>query len=97
MYPSKRQRKRQCGGYLLHTMEMAIRETMKTTPAAAEPAIKGSCSLSSDLKSSRSHKKKNTQTAAEKAPSKTRLHLWKDVMVEGGGCFDAGKLKDQEY
>ena len=39
-------------GYLLHTMEIAIRETIKTTPAAADPAIKGSCSLSSDLKSS---------------------------------------------
>lgn len=31
---------------------MATRETMKTTPAAADPAIRGSCSLSSDLKSS---------------------------------------------
>lgn len=37
------------GTHLLHTMEMATRETMKTTPAAAEPAIRGSCSLSSDL------------------------------------------------
>lgn len=38
--------------YLLHTMEIATRETIKTTPAAADPAIRGSCSLSSDLKSS---------------------------------------------
>lgn len=43
-------------GYLLQTMEIAIRETMKTTPAAADPAIRGSCSLSSDLKSSGLHK-----------------------------------------
>lgn len=33
-------------------MEIATRETIKTTPAAADPAIRGSCSLSSDLKSS---------------------------------------------
>lgn len=39
-------------GYLLHMMEIATRETIKTTPAAADPAIRGSCSLSSDLKSS---------------------------------------------
>lgn len=44
--------------YLLHTMEMAMRETIKTTPAAADPAIRGSCSLSSDLKSSGLHKEK---------------------------------------
>lgn len=37
------------GTHLLQTMEMATSETMKTTPAAADPAIKGSCSLSSDL------------------------------------------------
>lgn len=35
--------------YLLQTMEMATSDTTNTTPAAAEPAIKGSCSLSSDL------------------------------------------------
>lgn len=35
--------------YLLHTMEMATNDTTNTTPAAAEPAIRGSCSLSSDL------------------------------------------------
>lgn len=88
-----RDRKRQCEGYLLHTIEMAIRETMKTTPAAAEPAIKGSCSLSSDLKSSRLHKMKNRQAAAEKVPSKTYLHLVKDVLMERGGCNEAGELK----
>lgn len=43
-------------GYLLHTIEMATNETMKTTPAAADPAIRGSCSLSSDLKSSKMKK-----------------------------------------
>lgn len=37
-------------------IEMATRETMKTTPAAADPAIRGSCSLSSDLKSSAGEK-----------------------------------------
>lgn len=35
--------------HLLQTMEMATRDTTNTTPAAAEPAIRGSCSLSSDL------------------------------------------------
>lgn len=35
--------------YLLQTMEMATKDTTNTTPAAAEPAIRGSCSLSSDL------------------------------------------------
>lgn len=49
-------------GYLLQTMEIAIRETIKTTPAAADPAIRGSCSLSSDLKSSVLHKKAQEQT-----------------------------------
>ncbi len=46
-----RNSKKKCG-YLLQMMEMATRETIKTTPAAADPAIRGSCSLSSDLKSS---------------------------------------------
>lgn len=41
-------------------MEMATRETMKTTAAAADPAIRGSCSLSSDLKSSAWNKGKKT-------------------------------------
>lgn len=49
---------KQNSGYLLHTMEIAISETIKTTPAAADPAIRGSCSLSSDLKSSRMHKER---------------------------------------
>lgn len=35
--------------YLLQTMEIATKDTTNTTPAAAEPAIRGSCSLSSDL------------------------------------------------
>lgn len=37
---------------------------MKTTPAAADPAIRGSCSLSSDLKSSaleKQHKETDRQ------------------------------------
>lgn len=46
--------------HLLHMMEMATRETMKTTAAAADPAIRGSCSLSSDLKSSAWNKGKKT-------------------------------------
>lgn len=37
------------GAYLLQTMEMATKDTTNTTPAAAEPAIRGSCSRSSDL------------------------------------------------
>lgn len=49
-------------GYLLHTIEIATRETIKTTPAAADPAIRGSCSLSSDLKSSVLHKEKYRRT-----------------------------------
>lgn len=38
-----------------------MRETIKTTPAAADPAIRGSCSLNSDLKSSGLHKEKDKQ------------------------------------
>lgn len=56
----KKSEKGKCS-YLLHMMEIATRETIKTTPAAADPAIKGSCSLSSDLKSSVLHKVKNRQ------------------------------------
>ena len=41
-----------CGCYLLQMMEIATRDTRKTAPAAAEPAIRGSCSLNSDLYSS---------------------------------------------
>lgn len=46
-------------------MEIATRETMKTTPAAADPAIRGSCSLSSDLKSSESRKEEGRQTGRQ--------------------------------
>lgn len=65
-------------------IEIATRETMKTTPAAAEPAIRGSCSLSSDLKSSVSHKEKGRQTDIVKslggAPG-ARLRLFGSVHV----------------
>lgn len=52
LWKMRRKRKWKLYRYLLQIIEMATRETMKTTPAAAEPAIRGSCSLSSDLKSS---------------------------------------------
>lgn len=52
--------RRKCS-YLLHIIEIATRETIKTTPAAADPAIRGSCSLNSDLKSSVLHIVKDRQ------------------------------------
>lgn len=54
-------------------MEMATRETIKTTPAAADPAISGSCSLSSDLKSSVLHKEKDRQADIENGLGTVRL------------------------
>lgn len=53
-------------------MEMATRETIKTTPAAAEPAIRGSCSLSSDLKSSVLHKEEDRWTDIENGLGKAQ-------------------------
>lgn len=58
-YVLRKMEEKKNSAYLLHTMEMAMRETMKTTPAAADPAIRGSCSLNSDLKSSGLHKEKD--------------------------------------
>lgn len=64
-------------GYLLHTMEIATRETMKTTPAAADPAIRGSCSLSSDLKSSaRRRDRKKQQKLGSGMAEEARLRVY---------------------
>lgn len=80
--------------HLLHMMEMATRETMKTTAAAADPAIRGSCSLSSDLKSSTLNKgRKTILWMPVRWPSCLYLEvLWKkEEEARTDGLTDKGK------
>lgn len=76
-------------------MEMATRETIKTTPAAADPAIRGSCSLSSDLKSS-AHRQTQTGGDHERLGwTLTSMTVWEENRKGGWGVTASKENRDR--